>query len=241
MNGLPSIAQTLEYAGIRAIGSRALGRILGESKRSAVRTVKWVAGDSPPWTRLGRRGKRIRSCGHRILPDELTGSPQVSMILHGRVELTVIGNGPAQVAFGFIDPSQVRLSAPAQHIVARLVRAGFGEKLEQPQKHALGLAKPVPLELGQGQVVCRIDVEAILNLSGDRLLLVDDLREVLGQPERDIILDGARDIAAQVLDPSGEQREFVTEEPKRLQGGLHKLTIPEEFSLDIEGNTPEFD
>src|SRR5271157_164741 len=113
MNGLPSIAQTLEYAGIRAIGSRALGRILGESKRSAVEPVKGVAGDSPPCRHLGRRGKRIRGGGHRILPDEITGSQQVPMILHGRVEPTVKGNGPAHVAFGFIDPSQVRLSAPA--------------------------------------------------------------------------------------------------------------------------------
>src|SRR5271157_5075969 len=113
MNGASSIAQTLEYAGIRAIASLAFGRILGASKQSAVRPVKWVAGDSPPWTRLGRRGKKIRDGGHRILPDEITGSQQVSMILHGRVELTVKGNGPAHVAFGFIDPSQVRLSAPA--------------------------------------------------------------------------------------------------------------------------------
>src|SRR5208337_3348718 len=113
MNGLPSIGQTLEYAGIRAIASRALERILGASKRSAVEPVKGVAGDSPPWRHLGRRGKGIRGGGHRILPDEITGSQQVSMILRGRVELTVIGNGPAQIPFGFIDPSQVRLSAPA--------------------------------------------------------------------------------------------------------------------------------
>src|SRR5208282_5458124 len=59
MNGLPSIAQALEYAGIRAIASRALERILGESKQSAVRPVKGVAGDSPPWRHLGRRGKGI--------------------------------------------------------------------------------------------------------------------------------------------------------------------------------------
>src|SRR5208282_4769321 len=122
-----------------------------------------------------------------------------------------------------------------------LVPAGLGQKLEQPQEHPLGLARAVPLELGQGQVVCRIDVEAILNLLGDGLLLVVDQREVLGQPERDVFLDGAGEIATQVLDPSDDQREFGTEEPKSLQGRLHKLSFPEEFSLDIEGNTPELD
>ena len=49
------------------------------------------------------------------------------MILHGRVTLSVIGNSPAPVALGFINPSQVRVSGPTQHIEGKLARAGFRE------------------------------------------------------------------------------------------------------------------
>ena len=89
----------------------------------------------------------------------------------------------ARSFLGFVNPAQVGIGTAAKHRVVGLPRPWLGQELEGLLKHQLGLIEVVSFQVGQGQIVCGIDIQPILNFLGDRVLLVVDQGQIFTEPE----------------------------------------------------------
>ncbi len=160
-------------------------------------------------------------------------------------------DGAGIVLLGLVDPAQIGVGTPAEHVVVGLVGAGLGQELERQSRTSRAAfsrffscsvwSLRVAIQVGQAQVIRGVDIQGILNLLGDRLLLVGDRRRILLQPELDVCLDRFIDLTAELLDPGINQGELAIEQK---QGRLDRLDEPwvfEQAVRDLVGQHPEVD